>query len=162
MRRLPIGSTRTLLAGLCALLLTLLVAAPAAACPARPSMHVKHVTNGIYQYDGSGDGSGPIFPATHVTAWVKNCPVGDYQMFADLVQGGVSMDWAVGGALGAGEVVCDGDRWTPIGMDFYGPTLHPGRALATFELHLWVCDAGICSLRDHPTAAATVKVWIPR
>ncbi len=125
-----------------------------------PSIHIKPVTSKIYQYDGSSSGTGPTFPATDVTAVVKHCPAGDYQMSATLRQNGVDMQWATG-ALGAGDVTCSGAAKMPLAMGFYGASLHPGNAKASFALYTWECTGGVCTLSDTPTVTATRTVHIP-
>lgn len=135
-------TTRTLLVAVAAASAVLLTgAAPAAACGA--AVRIAPRTSTIFDYDGSPDGTGPIQPATTVSAVARRCPAGTYQLDARLVQDGVAMQWATH-AKGAGEVFCDGDGPTVVRMDFTGPSLHPGRARATFRLVPSDCDPAGC------------------
>jgi hypothetical protein len=108
-------------------------AAPAFA--ATTTLHISKTTSAIYLYDPSPFGTGPFYPATTVTAVIKNCPTGEYFMSAELVQDGVAAFWATG-ALGAGEVFCHQEGFSTVtwSMGFYSPTLHPGTATATFTI----------------------------
>jgi len=133
---------------------------PAQAGGHHPGLWIKPTASPIYQYDGSGTGEGPTFPATDLRAFVKKCPAGDYEMNATLKQDGVSMDWATTGR-GAGEVFCTGSG-VELRMGFYGPTLHPGKAKAYFALHKVTCTDGVCTVSERPTVKAWRVVHIPR
>lgn len=98
-----------------------------------PSLTLRPRAGAIYQFDGSATGTGPSYPATRVTARMSDCPAGTSVLQAELVQDGVEMNWATS-ARGAGEVVCTGGENGTVSMGFYGPTLHPGTAVATFAL----------------------------
>lgn len=84
-------------------------------------------------FDGSAAGTGPSFPATSVSARLRDCPAGSSVLYAELEQDGVPMGWATT-ARGAGEIECVGGEDMTVRMGFSGPSLHPGRATATFGL----------------------------
>jgi len=121
------------------ILLAAMVVALSAACTAPPKsgpwMRIDPKASEIWLYDGSPNGTGPLVPATSVTAHLYNCPEGDYMVIAELVQDGVEAQWATT-AHGAGEVFChDGeDQTVSMGFYRYPGEIHPGEATATFGL----------------------------
>jgi hypothetical protein len=115
--------------------LAMLLVAPATA-DARPATHLKfeHSTSAIYQTDPSIEGTGPLYDAVVVWTQLRNCPAGDYVMWMDFVQDGVSYESA-SRALGVGEFRCTGTGVARVGMSFLGNGLHPGAAVATVTVY---------------------------
>ncbi|HEX8305173.1 MAG TPA: hypothetical protein VF612_09860, partial [Jatrophihabitans sp.] len=95
---------RTFLSSALAACAAMLVLAPATTANAGPAPRLKiaHSTSAFYQYDGSVSGTGPAFDAVRVSTQLRGCPAGDYVLFMDLVQDGVSYPVA-STALGVGE-----------------------------------------------------------
>jgi hypothetical protein len=115
----------------------ILLLTPAISADARPAtrLTIERTTSAFYQYDGSPTGTGPLYDAVAVHAQLRNCPAGNYVLWATLVQDGVSYPVA-STALGVGEFSCTATNAQPrVGMGFYGNGLHPGTALVTFTVY---------------------------
>jgi hypothetical protein len=120
----------------CAAMLVLAPATTANAAPA-PRLKIAHSTSAFYQYDGSVDGTGPLVDAVRVTVQLRGCPVGDYVLFMNLVQDGISYPVA-STAHGVGEFSCTATNTAPqVGYGFYGNSLHPGTAQVTATVYSW-------------------------
>jgi hypothetical protein len=127
---------RTFLSSTVAACAALLVLAPAAASAAPASrLQIEPKTSEFYQYDGSPTGTGPLFDAVRVQVQLRDCPAGNYVLWMDLVQDGVSYSVA-STALGVGEFSCTTTDRTPrLSMGFYGNGLHPGPAQVTATVY---------------------------
>ena len=112
----------------------MLALAPTASAASTARLQIERNTSAIYQYDPSPMGLGTLYDTVRVTAQLRNCASGYYQMSITLVQDGVSYPWA-SSALGAGEIVCTGTGVTHTSMSFYGNGLHPGAALVTITIY---------------------------
>lgn len=111
---------------------------PIYAAGPKASLRVAPRTGAIYLYDGSPSGTGPSYPAVEVKATFRGCtpPELDLVLRATLEQDGVSYSWATS-ALGAGYYECRyvaDPRHMSVGMAFYGPGLHSGKAIAHFAM----------------------------
>lgn len=118
----------------CAAMLVLTTTTAASAAPAA-KLKIEHKTSAFYQYDPSIEGTGPLYDAVVEYVQLRNCPVGNYVLFMDLVQDGVSYPVA-STALGVGEFSCTATNTGPrVGMGFYGNGLHPGTAFVTVTIY---------------------------
>ncbi|HEX8082474.1 MAG TPA: hypothetical protein VF557_19860 [Jatrophihabitans sp.] len=120
---------RTFLSSAVAACAALLLLAPTAA-NAEPASRLKIApkTSAFYLYDGSPTGTGPLFDAVSVQVQLRDCPAGNYVLWMDLVQDGVTYPVA-STALGVGEFSCTATGTAPqLSMGFYGNGLHPGTA----------------------------------
>ena len=128
---------RTFLSSTVAAFAALLVLAPTTTASAQPVPRLKiaHGTSAIYQYDPSPTGTGPLYDTVTVNVQLRGCPAGDYVLFMDLVQDGVSYPLA-SSALGVGEFSCTATATAPqLGMAFFGNSLHPGTAEVTATIY---------------------------
>lgn len=120
----------------CAAMLVLVPATTANAATA-PRLKIAHSTSAFYQYDGSVSGTGPLLDAVRVSTQLRGCPAGNYVLFMDLVQDGVSYPVA-STANGVGEFSCTATDTAPrLSMGFYGNGLHPGTAQVTATIYSW-------------------------
>lgn len=127
---------RTFLTSVVSACAAALLLAPAAAnAEAGSRLKIAPKTSAFYQYDGSPTGTGPLADAVSVQVQLRDCPAGDYVLWMDLVQDGISYPVA-STALGVGEFSCTATDTAPsLSMGFYGNSLHPGTAEVTATVY---------------------------